>query len=387
MAFNKKILFFNGRESFIKRWSGLSKNIDEIFEHGKFSHGKTVQKFEHEIKMYTRADYAIALNSGTDALTLLLRACGIGPGDEVIVPCFTFVATAMSVVNVGAIPVFVDIDDNSYSMSSHLIEKAITSKTKAIMPVHLFVQMADMTSIMRIAKKHNLKVLEDSAESIGMWHNGVHAGLLGDAGILSFFPTKTLGALGDAGMVITNDSKIAERVALMRHHGRMGKTVGNMPGISNEALYCGTNSKMDDIQAGVLLNKLNYLEEDVRRRDELAAYYNKKLKNISQVCIPKIVNYAHQTSPVYYCYVIEAHNRNKLHTFLKRKLIETEIYYPIPIHMQPCFKHYGYFKGDFPVAERVSRRTLALPLYPDLKFSEIDRIAELIYDFYGENNE
>jgi UDP-2-acetamido-2-deoxy-ribo-hexuluronate aminotransferase len=379
----RPIPFFDGARSFEATWPDVLELLHELMNRGKYSHGMMVERLEKAIASYTGARHAFGVNSGTDALTLLMRSAGIGPGAEVIVPCFTFVASASSVVHTGAWPVFVDIEPSSYAMAPEAVAAAITENTRAIMPVHLFCQMADMEPILDLAREKGLLVIEDSAEAIGMRWGGVHAGLLGLGGVLSFFPTKTLGALGDGGMVLTNDDHVAELVRVMRHHGRTGRTIDNLPGISHEAVVCGTNSKMDDIQAAVLLVRLTRLERDIARRAELARAYDERLAHLApQVRSPRRAPRATPTNAVYYTYVIEAERKAELVKFLAGRSIGTEEYYPSPLHLQPCFRYLGHKEGSFPVAERACKRTIALPLYPDLGLDDVDRVAGALEDFY-----
>jgi dTDP-4-amino-4,6-dideoxygalactose transaminase len=325
-------------------------------------------------------------------LLLLLRAAGIGAAgygsagttaDEVIVPCYTFFASASAVCHAGARPVFVDVEPGSYGADPAAVRAAITERTKAIMPVHLFNQMADMGAIGAIAEDAGIPVIEDSAEAIGMTHGGVHAGLLGLGGVLSFFPTKTLGAIGDAGMVITDDRLVADRCAVLRHHGRMGVTVGRISGISNAASVSGTNSKMDEIQAAVLLTRLVHLRSAIARRAELADRYTERLAAVPGVRTPAVVPRAVPATPVWYVYLIEADRRDALVERLTEAGVETEVYYPTPLHLQPCFAGLGHRRGEFPVAEAAAERALALPLYPDLAPSQLDRVCSVIERFYG----
>lgn len=374
--------FFNGSKLFERCWPEISKNIDKIFVHGKFSHGIMVENFEQAIRDYTGAKYAIAVNNGTDALVLLLRAAGVGPGDEVIVPAYSFFASASSVSLVGATPVFVDIEKDSYAIDPYKIEQAVSEKTKAIMPVHLFTQLADMKTILEIAQKHQLMVIEDSAEAIGMWYESIHAGLLGVGGVLSFFPTKTLGTIGDAGMIITNNDSIATQAQLTRHHGRTGKTLAHLPGIANEAVFIGTNSKMDDIQAAVLLAKLEYLDENINKRQNLAELYDQKLANIPAVSCPKIVERSFKASHVYYVYLIQAERRDELVTYLEGRGIMTEIYYPYPLPFQPVYVS-DHKPGDFPVSEEYAQKGLALPFHSDLTAMEVTEVCDALHDFYN----
>ena len=374
--------FFDGRGSFAEEWADIERHVNDVFDQGKYSHGRKTEELEEAIKRFTGARYAIGMNSASDALLLLLRAAGVGRGDEVIVPCFTFFASAAAVHHVGARPVFVDIEPSSYALDPEAVRAAITDRTKAIMPVHLFNQMADMTAISRIAAAARLTVIEDSAEAIGMFYGGAHAGLIGRGGVLSFFPTKTLGAIGDAGMVITNDELVADRCAVLRHHGRMGLTVGRISGISNAAGTSGTNSKMDEVQAAVLLPRLARLNRAIAKRAELARHYTERLAAVPEVTVPTLVSRPAATNPVWYVYLIEAQRRDELAAELATMGIETEIYYPRPLHLQPCFAGLGHGPGSFPVAELASERALALPLYPDLTERGADRVCNAIERFY-----
>ena len=369
--------FFSGAASFKKQWPRLSTLLDEVVASGRFTNGLMVARFEDALAIYTGAAHAIAVGSGTDALILVLTAAGIGPGDEILVPPFTFFASASSIAHVGATPVFVDIDPVTYSMDPAEIEARITERTRAIMPVHLFTQMADMPQIRRLADKHRLLVLEDSAEAIGMWSNGLHAGLHGKAGVLSFFPTKTLGAMGDGGLILTDDADLARTCRLLRDQGR---DVGQDPHLYHLA---GFNSRMDDIQAAILLVKLQDLPRDIAHRAALAKYFDRRLQKLSPcVQIPRIAERGYATNAVYYVYLIEAERRDALAEHLAACGIGTEAYYPIPLHQQPCFAHLGYSTGDFPVAERACTRTLALPLYPDMSIDQADQVCEAIKQFY-----
>ncbi|MGP3924279.1 DegT/DnrJ/EryC1/StrS family aminotransferase [Streptomyces sp. 8N616] len=378
------IPFFSQVASFERLWPVIEARVEEVFDNGKFSHGRQVAKLEGELAAYTGARFTVAVNSGTDALVLLLRACGLRPGDGVLVPAYSFVATATSVVLAGGRPQFVDIDPVTYAMEPGALGAAVTPASRFIMPAHLFSQMADMTGLTAVAARHGLTVLEDSAEGIGMRQNGVHAGLHGAGGVLSFFPSKTLGALGDAGAVLTDRPEVAETVSALRHHGRFGRTVDNFPGISTETGLPGMNSKMDDIQAAVLLAKLTCLDSDIRRRAELAEAYRERLRHIPGIVrLPEVVDRGPGSSCVFYVYLIEAERRDALVGHLARRGIGTEVYYPLPLHLQPCFAEWGYSRGDFPHAEAASARAVALPLYPDLTMEQVDQVCEAVHDFYA----
>nr|WP_245574125.1 DegT/DnrJ/EryC1/StrS family aminotransferase [Amycolatopsis nigrescens] len=380
----RDVPFFTQAETFADLWPLISARIGEVFDNGKFSHGKQVEEWEHRLAEYTGARYAIGVNSGTDALVLLLRAAGLTPGDGVLVPAFSFVASASSVVLAGGRPRFADIDPGTYALDPAATEAAITGDTRFLMPAHLFCQQADMAALGGIARQYGLRLLEDSAEGIGMRQSGVHAGLHGDGGVLSFFPSKTLGALGDAGAVLTDDPVLAERVAALRHHGRRGRTLDHFPGISHETAEPGMNSKMDDIQAAVLLAKLTRLEADIARRAELAEAYSERLADIPGIIrLPGVVDRGPDSRGVFYVYLIEVENRDELVSHLAGNGIGTETYYPVPLHLQPCFADLGHRRGSFPVAEAACAHAVALPLYPDLRSSDVDLVCAEIRAFYG----
>ncbi|UOB14882.1 DegT/DnrJ/EryC1/StrS family aminotransferase [Streptomyces sp. HP-A2021] len=377
-----QVPFFTQARTFEALWPEIRARLTEVFDDGKFSHGRQVARFEEALARWTGARHAVGVNSGTDALVLLLRACGLRPGDEVVVPAFTFVASASSVVLAGGRPVFADIDPVTYTIDPKSVAAAVTPRTRVIMPVHLFCQMADMDALLDVAHHHRLTVVEDSAEAVGMRWNGVHAGLLGAGGVLSFFPTKTLGAIGDAGAILTDDPELAETAAALRHHGRFGRTLAHFPGISNETAVNGVNSKMDDIQAAVLLAKLTRLHEDIARRARLAAAYTERLAGTPGVLrLPTVVPRTARTDPVFYVYLVEVERRDELARYLAGHGVGTETYYPAPLHLQECFAHLGYRRGDFPHAERACERTIALPLYPDMGLDDVDTVCDLVRRF------
>lgn len=376
--------FFSQAASFESVWPHVAHHVNDVADRGKYSHGRKVGELEKTLAGYTGARFAIGVNSGTDALVLLLRAAGLQPGDEVVVPAFSFVATASSVSLARGRPVFADIDPVSYSLDPAAAAAAVTDRTRALMPVHLFHQMADIAALGELARRHGLLTVEDSAEAIGMRWDGRHAGLLGAGGVLSFFPTKTLGALGDAGMILTDDREIAERAGVLRHHGRLGKTIDHIAGISNLSGVSGTNSKMDDLQAAVLMAKLTRLDRDIARRAELAAAYSERLRDLPGVRqVPTVVPRRNETNPVWYVYVVEVERRDALVEHLTARGIGTETYYPSPLHLQPCFADLGYRPGQFPAAEAACRHTVALPLYPDLAHDDVDVVCDAIRDFYA----
>ena len=375
--------FFTQAAGFAALGPLIDRHVTEVMDNGKYSHGHKVEEFERALADYTGARHVIGVNSGTDALVLLMRAAGLRPGDEVVVPAFSFVASASSVVLAGGRPVFADIDPVGYGIDPASVERVLTPGSRFVMPVHLFCQLADMPALTRLAAHHGLSVLEDSAEAIGMRQDGVHAGLLGSGGVLSFFPTKTLGAIGDAGAILTDDDAIAAAADALRHHGRFGRTIDNFPGINTSSAVPGFNSKMDDIQAAVLLAKLTRLDADIARRAELAAAYTERLTGVPGVLrLPTVVDRGVRAEPVFYVYLIEVERRDALVDHLARHGVETETYYPRPLHLQPCFAELGHRPGDFPHAEAASGRTLALPLYPDLSDDAVDAVCDHIRTFF-----
>ncbi|MEU5362360.1 DegT/DnrJ/EryC1/StrS family aminotransferase [Streptomyces sp. NPDC005925] len=360
----------------------MEKRLGEVFDSGKFSHGKQVGQLEAALAEYTGARRVICVNSGTDALVLLLRACGLRPGDGVLVPAYSFVATASAVVLAGGQPQFVDIDPETYAMDPAALEAAVTARSRFVMPAHLFHTMADLEGIASVAHRHGLTVVEDSAEAIGMRRGGVHAGLHGAGGVLSFFPSKTLGALGDAGAVLTDDPEVADTVAALRHHGRAGRTLNDFPAISTESALPGVNSKMDDIQAAVLLAKLTVLEEQIARRAELAAAYTARLRDVPGVLrLPRPTAGKPGDRDVYYVYLIETEDRDALVGHLGRHGIGTEVYYPVSLPHQPVFAGLGHGPGDFPHAEAAARHAVALPFHPDLHPEDLERVCDTVRSF------
>ena len=342
--------------------------IHGVLDSGAFILGPAVKEFEKNMAEYTGVKHAVGVASGTDAIQLALMAYNIGPGDEVITTPMTFVATVEVMVFLGIKPVFVDIDPKTYIIDPNQIEDRITSKTKAIVPVHLYGQCADMDAINAIAKKNNLVVIEDSAQAVGATYKGKKATSLGDAGCLSFFPSKNLGAYGDGGMVLTNDGEIADRVRKLRVHGSATKY---------QHVYLGVNSRLDSLQAAILNVKLNYIDRWNEMRRQNADKYNERLKNT-----PAVTPFVADTNEhIYHQYTIQVADRDGLQAYLKENEIATGIHYPIPLHLQPAYQSLGYKKGDFPVAEEVSSHVVSLPMYPELPEEHIDYTTEHIKKF------
>jgi len=329
--------------------------------------GKNVQTVETEFAAYCGTQHAIGVGSGTDALHIAIRACGIGPGDEVITVSNTFIATVEAIILAGARPVFVDIDPVTQNMDPALVEKAITPRTKAILPVHLFGQTADMDPILALAHKHKLKVIEDACQAHGAEYKGKRAGSLGDVGCFSFYFTKNLGAYGESGIITTSDPEIAKRCRMIRDHGQSAKYYHSMMGI---------NGRLDEIQAAVLKVKMPHLDSWIEKRRNLAQLYNSGLP--SSIIKPKEMPWAKH---VYYVYVIRTQKRDELKNWLESKEISTGIHYPVPIHQQDAWLAAGGIKVSLPVTERITSEILSLPMYPELKNIEIDYICGCIREF------
>jgi len=342
--------------------------VSEVLDSQRCIGGEKVEQLEKEIAKISDCRYAVGVSSGTDAILNTLMSLEIGPGDEVITTPFTFFATAGCIARVCARPVFVDIDPKTFNIDPAGIEKAVTKKTRAIMPVHLFGQTADMDPIMEIAKKHNLYVIEDAAQSITSTYKGKKAGSIGTAGCFSFFPSKNLGGIGDGGMMVTNDEKLYHRAFIMRNHGMEPKYYHS---------FTGGNFRLDPIQAAALLVKLPYLNQWSQARRQNAYYYNKKFEGTA-VQAPGINS---DCVSIYNQYVIRVPRRDEVVSHLKQKNIGCEIYYPVPMHLQKCFAYLGYRQGDFPQSEKAAREVLALPIYPELTDEMKDYVADAILSF------
>lgn len=342
--------------------------VSSTLESGHFILGPQVTKFEESIASYLGVDHAIGLASGTDALVIALRALNIGAGDEVIVPAYTFFATAGAVMSVGAKPVFVDIDLLSYQIDVTKLETAITPRTRAIIPVHLYGHPADMDPLLEIARSKGLKVIEDNAQGFGAEYKGGKTGSFGEVGCLSFFPTKNLGAYGDAGMVVTDDDRLAERVRRLRTHGWKKKY------FSEEVGY---NSRLDAMQAAILQAKLPHVNPWNQKRRELAERYTQQFSPLD-IVTPVEREWGRH---VYHLYMIRSRRRDELQAFLKDRGIASEVYYPLPPHLSTPCRKLGYKDGDFPHAELASRETLALPLYPELTLAQQDQVCMAVQAF------
>jgi dTDP-4-amino-4,6-dideoxygalactose transaminase len=338
--------------------------LTEILESSHYVLGSKVSEFEKRVAAFHGVKEAIGVASGTDALHLAIDALDIGEGDEVITTPFTFFATAEAILYTGATPVFADIQSDTMNIDPQQIETHITSRTKAILPVHLFGHPSDMKEILKIAKKHRLKVIEDCAQSFGARINSKIVGSIGDAGCFSFYPSKNLGGYGDGGMVTINTPRLAALIRELRNHGSRG---------SYRHKRVGYNSRLDEIQAGILLIKFQRIEEYNEQRRRNALLYNDLLKNTVQCPVEK-----EGAFHVYHQYTITNRKRDRIQQALREKGISSVVYYPVPLHLQEAMKFLGYHKGDFPAAEKAAREVLSLPMYPELEEATIERICRTI---------
>ena len=349
----------------------IQKGLADLCATQMFILGPHIVELEGKVARYCQTGFGCAISSGSDALLIALMAENIGHGDEVITTPYTFFATAGAIARVGATPVFVDIDPVTYNINPALLEEKITARTKAIIPVHLYGQSADMDTIMEIAKRHGLVTIEDAAQSIGAECNGRRAGSIGDYGCLSFFPSKNLGCFGDAGMVVTSSKEKAHRVEILRNHGMEPKYHHH---------FIGGNFRMDALQAVVLNIKLPHLDEWTTRRQLIAMDYYNLLDDISGVVLPQTAPWT--TRHVFNQFVIRitGDKRQVVWDALKKAEIGCDVYYPIPLHLQPCFAYLGHRQGDFPESEKAAAETLAIPIYPDLSAEQKQYVAKTIKD-------
>lgn len=346
-----------------------------VLDSQHFVLGEQVSAFESEIAAYCRVRHAIGCASGSDALLLALMALGVGPGDKVLTSPYTFFATVGAIYRVGARPVFADIDPDTFNLDASKIAAVLTSdpKIRAIIPVHLFGACADMDALASLVSKRGIFVIEDAAQAIGAEYNGRRAGSIGDVGCLSFFPSKNLGAFGDAGMLLTNNDALAERLKTLRVHGAEKKY---------QHEYVGINSRLDALQAAVLRVKLPYLDGWTEGRRRNADIYRQTIRELEiPVTVPAEKSY--QNRHIYNQFVIGGERRDELQCYLKAQGIGTEVYYPVPMHLQKCFSDLGHRKGDFPVSERLANKSLALPVYPELECGDIEHICRAIQAFYS----
>ncbi|MDQ3818965.1 MAG: DegT/DnrJ/EryC1/StrS family aminotransferase [Acidobacteriota bacterium] len=362
----------------------IREAIDRVIESQYFILGPEVEALEREVAAYSQCEFGIGVSSGTDALLVSLMAIGIKPGNEVITTPYTFFATAGAIARLGARPVFVDINPSTYNIEPRELENALTERTRAIIPVHLYGQMADMDAIMEVAQRHHLFVIEDAAQAIGAEYKGRRAGSIGHLGCFSFFPSKNLGGFGDGGMVTANDPELADKIRLLRNHGYRPKYYNRV---------VGGNFRLDAIQAAILRVKLKYLDDwtDARRNHAstyrdlfiergLCAQPDESKASSSEINLPLELN---ECRHIYNQFIIRARRRDGLMNYLKEQRIGSEIYYPVPMHLQQCFSELGYREGDFPVSEDAATETLALPIYPELTEEMQAAVVNTISDFYS----
>ncbi len=349
---------------------GVEAAVSDVLAETRFINGPQVTELENQIAEYCGAKYAVGVASGTDSLLLALRAAGVGPDTEVITTTFSFFATAGTVANLGATPVFVDIEPDTYNLDVSQIEARITSKTRVIMPVHLFGQSADMEPILEIAKRHKLTVIEDAAQALSAKYQDRRVGVFGDMGCFSFYPTKNLGCAGDGGIIVTNSEELAARLRALKAHGAKVKYFHDM---------VGYNSRLDTIHAAILLAKLPSLDKWTEARRRNAEFYNQQFAG-AELTRPSAKDYAYH---IYNQYTIMVEKRDALKAFLTDKNIGYEIYYPLPLHLQKCFEHLGYREGDLPVSESCARQVISIPIYPQLTEPERAYVAETVLEFAG----
>lgn len=365
-----KIPFVNLKKQYISLKNEILNKIDEVLQSGIYILGKNLEEFEKSLAKYCNVSYSLGVANGSDALTLALRAANIQPDDEVLLPAQSFIATAWTVANLGARPVFVDIDDD-YNISVEDLETKISNKTKFIVAVHLYGKICKIDRIQKIAHENGLIMIEDSAQAIGATYYGKKAGSFGFCSAFSFHPLKVLHAYGDGGAVVTNDIQTYEFLVKYRNHGLKNR---------DESEFWGINSRLDEIQAAILIIKLNKIEEYIQKNLKIADFYNDHLSVINEIKVPLYDKTIER--PNFHRYVIRAQRRNELMGFLSKNGIETKIHYPKLIPFQECSKYLGYKKGDFPNAEIISEEILSLPLYPELEDYEINFVVEKIKEFY-----
>jgi dTDP-4-amino-4,6-dideoxygalactose transaminase len=369
---NMNVPFADFREQYLMVKDQIDRGLKSVFEKGNFILGEEEREFEVQFAKFCDTKHAVGVNSGTDALYLALGALNITVGDEVIIPTFTFIATALCISYTGAKPVFVDIEEETYNVDPQKLEALITGKTKAIILVHLYGQPANMDEITAIAKKYHIAVIEDACQAHGATYQGKKTGSLGDVGCFSFYPTKSLGAFGDGGMVVTNSDAINEKVQMLRDYGRKGRY---------EHKIKGYNSRLDTVQAVVLSAKLKYLDEWNKMRGAQAAYYCQLLKDIPGVVMPTVKK---SRTHVFQTFAVRVLNRDAICEGMKKKGVSVLIHYPIPIHLQEAYADLGYQKGDFPVSEKIADEILSLPMFPHISKEQIDYVCASLKELCAE---
>jgi dTDP-4-amino-4,6-dideoxygalactose transaminase len=351
----------------------IDSAIQRVVDSQHFINGPEVSALEQQVAAYSQVRHCVGVTSGSDALLVALMALDVGPGDEVITTPYTFFATVGAIVRAGARPVFVDIDPATFNLDVRQLESHVTGRTRAIIPVHLFGQCADMDPVLALARKHRLAVIEDAAQAIGAEYKGRRAGSMGTIGCFSFFPSKNLGAFGDGGAVVTNDDSLADKLSLLRNHGAKPKYFHKL---------VGGNFRLDTLQAAVLSVKLKHLDHWTARRQQHAAEYDSAFGRLPHlrpsVTTPPVVQSRH----IFNQYVIRVKDREGLRTHLKQSQVGHEIYYPLPMHLQECFSNLGHHRGEFPEAEKAALTTLALPIYPELTQAQRQHVIEAVSGYY-----
>lgn len=359
-----QVPFINLPAQFQEIKSEILSEIVNVLENANFTLGPKVASFEKDFASFCNVNYAVGVNSGTDALHFALRALNVKAGDEVILPAHTFVATVEAVLHCGATPVLVDVDPESYTMDPQKIVEKITRKTKAIIPVHLYGQMADMDAIAKIAQEYNLQVVEDACQAHGALYKGKSAGSIGNIGCFSFYPGKNLGAYGDGGACITNNIEIARKIRLLRDHGSEEKYVHELVGYT---------SRLHALQAAILSVKLRHLAEWNSKRIAIAQNYSELLSEVPELKVPFVPSY---NKHVFHLYVVQVEQRNKVINYLKSEGIQTMIHYPTPLHLQKAYTNLGYKKGDFPVSEALCNKVVSIPIYPELTEQQVSYVCD-----------
>jgi dTDP-4-amino-4,6-dideoxygalactose transaminase len=368
------IPFLDLKAAYHELKSELDAVYQRVMESGWYILGEEVEAFEIEFAGYCHAKHCVGVGNGLDALHLILRAMNIGPGDEVLVPSHTFIATWLAVVQAGAKPVPVEPDAATFNIDPNRIKKLISSRTRAIMPVHLYGQCCDMDAILDLARKHNLAVIEDAAQAHGAEYKGIRAGGFGSAAGFSFYPVKNLGAMGDAGAIVTNDDAIAKKVRLLRNYGSDKKYHHELPGV---------NSRLDAFQAAILRVKLaSALDLWNKRRVLIADHYKKKFAGIENLVIPFVPGWA---KPVWHLFVVRLARRDALREMLSRAGVGTLIHYPVPPHLSEAFSEQGWKRGDYPIAESLADTVLSLPIGPHLDLADADMVADLVVQFFKDS--
>jgi dTDP-4-amino-4,6-dideoxygalactose transaminase len=362
------VAFSNPKAQYLSYQTDIDNAIRKTLDSGWYILGQESNSFEVEFASYIGAKYAVGVGSGTEALHIALAACGIGPGDEVLTVSHTAVATVAAIELCGASPVLVDIENDHYTMDVSRTEALISSRTKAIVPVHLYGQSADLKSILELARKHDLKVIEDCAQCHGAFYERKRLGSIGDIGCFSFYPTKNLGALGDGGAIVTNDSKLAEKVRLLREYGWAKRYISHIP---------GWNSRLDELQAAILRVKLKGLDNDNKRRQQIAAQYDQSLRDSGLVAPVRRRDATH----VYHLYVIRSKQRDKLKEYLLQQQIGTGVHYPLPVHLQKAYHRRLRGHDALPITEQVAKEILSLPMYPELASSDAAITVDAIKEF------